>query len=248
MRSVLEIKNVYVKYGNEAVLQNVSFTVEHGDYIGVVGPNGSGKTTMMKALLGLVPVSGGAVIFPDKNLKKENIGYVQQKQGGTDTNFPATVREIVSTGLIVHKKGIKYLTSQDKERVDEILGTLQIKDLQNKKVGHLSGGQYQRMLLARALVNRPGMLILDEPASALDPKIRDDLFFILSELNKNQGITILFVSHDIGSIGKYTNKMLYLDRRVVFFGDYEQFCQSKDMTEYFGYEAQHNFCWRHNHE
>ncbi|MFA5517884.1 MAG: ABC transporter ATP-binding protein [Spirochaetota bacterium] len=248
MRSVLEIKNVYVKYGNEAVLQNVSFTVEHGDYIGVVGPNGSGKTTMMKALLGLVPVSGGAVIFPDKNLKKENIGYVQQKQGGTDTNFPATVREIVSTGLIVHKKGIKYLTSQDKERVDEILGTLQIKDLQNKKVGHLSGGQYQRMLLARALVNRPGMLILDEPASALDPKIRDDLFLILSELNKNQGITILFVSHDIGSIGKYTNKMLYLDRKVVFFGDYEQFCQSKDMTEYFGYEAQHNFCWRHNHE
>lgn len=248
MRSVLEVKNIHVKYGNEAVLQDVSFTVTQGDYIGVVGPNGSGKTTMMKALLGLVPVSGGAVIFPDKNFKKENIGYVQQKQGGTDTNFPATVREIVSTGLIVHKKGIKYLTSQDKERVDEILGTLQIKDLQNKKVGHLSGGQYQRMLLARALVNKPGMLILDEPASALDPKIRDELFLILSDLNKNQGITILFVSHDIGSIGKYTNKMLYLDRKVVFFGDYEQFCQSKDMTEYFGYEAQHNFCWRHNHE
>lgn len=248
MSSVLEVKNIHVKYGNETVLQNVSFTVKHGDYIGVVGPNGSGKTTMMKALLELVPVSGGTITFPDKDLKKENIGYVQQKQGGNDINFPATVREIVSTGLIVHKKGIKYLTSQDKERVDEILASLRIDNLSHKKVGHLSGGQYQRMLLARALVSRPGMLILDEPASALDPKIREDLFFILSELNKNQGITILFVSHDIGSIGKYTNKMLYLDRKVVFFGDYEQFCQSKDMTEYFGYEAQHNFCWRHRHE
>ncbi len=248
MRSVLEVKNIHVKYGNETVLQDVSFTVKHGDYIGVVGPNGSGKTTMMKALLELVPVSGGTITFPGKDLKKENIGYVQQKQGGNDINFPATVREIVSTGLIVHKKGIKYLTSQDKERVDEILASLGIDNLSHKKVGHLSGGQYQRMLLARALVSRPGMLILDEPASALDPKIREDLFLILSELNKNQGITILFVSHDIGSIGKYTNKMLYLDRKVIFFGDYEQFCQSKDMTEYFGYEAQHNFCWRHNHE
>lgn len=247
MKPVLEIKNVHVKYGNEAVLHNVSFTVEHGDYIGVVGPNGSGKTTMMKALLGLVPVSGGEIIFPDESLKKDNIGYVQQKQSGNDTNFPATVREIVSTGLIVHKKGIKYLSTADRLRVDEILASLHIDDLGHKKVGHLSGGQYQRMLLARALVSRPGMLILDEPASALDPKIRDELFLILSDLNKNEKITILFVSHDIGSIGKYTNKMLYLDRRVVFFGDYEQFCQSKDMTEYFGYEAQHNFCWRHNH-
>lgn len=245
MKSVLEIKDLHVKYGSETVLQNVSFNVEHGDYIGVVGPNGSGKTTMMKALLGLIPAAG-SINFPDPLMQREHIGYVQQKQGGNDTNFPATVREIVSTGLIVHKKGIKYLTSQDKERVDEILASLQIQDLQNKKVGHLSGGQYQRMLLARALVNRPGMLILDEPASALDPRIRDDLFLILSKLNKDDGITILFVSHDIGSIGKYTNKMLYLDRKVVFFGDYDQFCHSKGMTEYFGYEAQHNFCWRHH--
>lgn len=246
MKTVLEIKSLHVKYGNEAVLQDVDFTVEHGDYIGVVGPNGSGKTTMMKALLGLVPAAEGSINFPDPALQRENIGYVQQKQGGNDTNFPATVREIVSTGLIVHKRGIKYLTSKDKDRVDEILASLHIGNLQDKKVGHLSGGQYQRMLLARALVNRPGMLILDEPASALDPRIRDDLFIILSELNKKDGITILFVSHDIGSIGKYTNKMLYLDRKVVFYGDYDQFCQSKSMTDYFGYEAQHNFCWRHH--
>ena len=248
MIPVLEIKDVQVKYGNETVMQNVSFTVEHGDYVGVVGPNGSGKTTMIKALLGLIPVSKGAIIFPDEALKKDSIGYVQQKQDGNVANFPATVGEIVSTGLIVHKKGIKYLNASDRLRVDEVLASLRIDDLRNKKVGHLSGGQYQRMLLARALVSRPGMLILDEPASALDPKIRDDLFLILSELNKNKKITILFVSHDIGSIGKFTSKMLYLDREVVFFGDYEQFCQSKEMTEYFGYEAQHNFCWRHNHE
>jgi zinc transport system ATP-binding protein len=246
MTAVLEIKDIHVKYGHETVLQNVSFTVEHGDYIGIVGPNGSGKTTMMKALLGLVPVSHGRIIFPHELIKRDNIGYVQQKQSGNDTNFPATVREIVSTGLIVHKKGIKYLTFRDRLLVDEILSKLHIEDLQNRRVGHLSGGQYQRMLLARALVSRPGMLILDEPASALDPRIRDDLFHILSELNINEKITILFVSHDIGSIGRYTNKMLYLDRKVVFFGDYEQFCQSKNMTDYFGYDAQHNFCWRHH--
>ena len=245
MTAVLEIKDLHVKYGSETVLENVNFTVEQGDYIGIVGPNGSGKTTLLKSLMGLISLSEGEICFSTPSLGRENVGYVRQKQDGSDTNFPATVREIVSTGLIVHKKGINYLNSQDRDSVDEVLKSLHIDNLQNKKVGHLSGGQYQRMLLARALVNKPGMLILDEPASALDPMIRDDLFHILSDLNKNERITILFVSHDIGSIGKHTNKMLYLDRKVVFFGDYEQFCQSKAMTAYFGYEAQHNFCWRH---
>ncbi len=98
------------------------------------------------------------------------------------------------------------------------------------------------------MVNNPEVLILDEPTSALDPKVREDFYDLLRKLNEEEQTTILLVSHDVGSIGKYTNKMLYLDQRLVFFGDYENFCKSEDMTDYFGFQSQHKMCWRHGHD
>lgn len=243
---LLEIKNVSVKYGKFEAIKNVSFTVEQGDYIGIAGPNGSGKTTLIKAILGILPVSEGHIRFLKEKENGNFIGYVPQKNSASETYFPATVKEIVSTGLLSSKRGIKIISKIDYARVDAILDKLHILELRDKNIGSLSGGQYQRVLLARALVNEPGLIILDEPTSALDPLIRDELYSLLGELNSGSGITILLVSHDIGSIGKYTKKMLYLDTSLVFFGNYSDFCGSEAMTGYFGYEAQHRICWRHN--
>jgi zinc transport system ATP-binding protein len=159
--------------------------------------------------------------------------------------FPAKVGEVIEMGLLVQKKFPKILGTEDKEKVDSILNELGISDLKEKKIGQLSGGQQQRVLLARAMVGKPEILILDEPTSALDPKIRTEFYEMIRALNERHQVTILLVSHDIGSVGKYTNKMLYLDQRLVFYGDYKDFCHSQDMTQYFGYETQHKMCWQH---
>lgn len=244
--SLLELKNVTVKYGKFEAVKDVTFTVEQGDYIGISGPNGSGKTTLIRAILGILPVSEGNIQFANEKGNGSLIGYVPQKNSVSENYFPATVKEIISTGLLASKKGIKIISKSDYVKVDSILEKLHIIELREKNIGSLSGGQYQRVLLARALVNEPRLIILDEPTSALDPLIRDELYSLLAELNSGSGITILLVSHDIGSIGKYTKKMLYLDTRLVFFGGYNDFCGSDTMTQYFGYEAQHRICWRHN--
>lgn len=248
MENILTVKNLHMKYGRNEVLSDISFSVSRQDYISVVGPNGSGKTTLMKGLLNLLPIESGTIefnpIFKDKNF----IGYLPQKSILTDKMFPAKVKEIVSLGFLADKKKLKLFSKKNMDKVDEVLNKLKVYDLKNKKIGELSGGQQQRVLLARAMVASPEMLILDEPTSALDPQIREDFYQMLEYLNKEEKVTILLVSHDIGSVGKYAKKMLYLDRNLIFFGDFGQFCESSEMTDYFGYSAQHQFCWRHKDE
>ena len=242
---ILNAENITLKYGRHEVLTEASFVVEAGDYIGIVGPNGSGKTTLMKAMLGLITPSYGKFTYAGEVKDNRFIGYLPQKVISGDPLFPAKVREVVAMGLLASKRFPKHLSQEDYLKVDKILARLKISNLAEKKIGNLSGGQQQRVLLARALVSSPRLLILDEPTSALDPKVRENFYGILKELNEEDGVTILLVSHDIGSIGQYTKKMLYLDRTVVFFGTYEEFCHSQDMTHYFGPLSQHKFCWQH---
>jgi zinc transport system ATP-binding protein len=243
---ILTADNITLKYGRHEVLTDASFTVEAGDYIGIVGPNGSGKTSLMKAMLGLITPTGGKFSYAGEVRDNRFIGYLPQKVISGDPLFPAKVREVVAMGLLSSKGFPKHLSQEDYKKVDDILSRLKIGNLAEKKIGNLSGGQQQRVLLARALVSSPRLLILDEPTSALDPKVRENFYSILKELNEQDGVTILLVSHDIGSIGQYTKKMLYLDRTVVFFGTYEDFCHSQDMTHYFGPLSQHKFCWQHD--
>ncbi|WP_291403735.1 metal ABC transporter ATP-binding protein [Acidaminobacter sp.] len=243
---ILKADNITLKYGRHEVLTDASFTVEAGDYIGIVGPNGSGKTSLMKAMLGLITPTGGRFSYAGEVRDNRFIGYLPQKVISGDPLFPAKVREVVAMGLLSSKRFPKHLSQEDYKKVDGILSRLKIGNLAEKKIGNLSGGQQQRVLLARALVSSPRLLILDEPTSALDPKVRENFYGILKELNEQDGVTILLVSHDIGSIGQYTKKMLYLDRTVVFFGTYGDFCHSQDMTHYFGPLSQHKFCWQHD--
>lgn len=248
--SVVSVNDLSFAYQDNEVLSNISFDVPRGDYIGVIGPNGSGKTTLIKLIMGLIrPTHGRISLFeaaPEEFSAWHKIGYLPQKLGSFNPQFPATAREVVGLGLLSRKRLPKYYTKSDEEAINAILALLGIETLADKLVGELSGGQLQRVLLARAIVHNPELLMLDEPTLALDPEVREKFFVILGELNKVKGTTILLITHDIGTIGKYAAKLLYVDKRIIFHGGFNDFCVSTEAGEYFGTFAQHIICHRHD--
>jgi len=248
MSAVIATDQLSVRYNSIDVLQDISFEVSAGDYIGLTGPNGAGKTTLIKALLGLVNISRGSIKLlgeqqPHFN-RWDRIGYLPQR-ANFSLLFPASVKEIVGLGLLAQKRTPKRLNARDAGRIDEALQLLGVESLRKKLMGELSGGQQQRVLLARALVAKPEVLLLDEPAAALDPQIRDSFFETIRSLNRDARITVLLVTHDLGQIGQYATKLLYVDKRVVFFGRFSDFCISAEMTDYFGTHSQHLICHQH---
>ena len=246
---VLEVENINVSFGKTKVLSDISFDVFKGDYVGIAGPNGSGKTTLIKSILVLVEMESGSVKCLEKYKSGKNkVGYLPQNISSSLGVFPATCKEIVATGLLGEKKVPRTYKKEDLIKIDAIFEKLDIEKLKNKQIGTLSGGQRQRVLLARAMVDNPGILILDEPTSAMDPKVRDDFYHLIGTLNEKDKVTILLVSHDISSMGKFSRKLPYLDGKVIFYGDYIEFCKSEKMTDYFGYFAQHQFCWQEHEE
>ena len=236
-------------YREGKVLEDVSFTVERGDYVGIVGPNGSGKSTLVKALLGLVTVCGGRAALFGSQLSQfrdwQRVGYLPQSLHLVNPVFPATVHETVGLGLLSHKRFPKRLNRDDRNKIDETLRELGVYDLRDKRIGELSGGQLQRVLLARAIVNDPELLILDEPTAALDPETRGRFYDMISAINRERGVTIILVTHDSGVIGEYASKMLYLDKKLLFYGNFDEFCHSPEMSSLFGEHSQHLMCHRH---
>lgn len=246
----LAVDQVTVKYQANEVLSGISFTAQAGDYIGIVGPNGSGKTTLVRTILGLVPPTQGEISILGTRQSQfkdwQRIGYLPQKLTSFNPQFPATVREVVSFGLLAGKKFPKRISRTDEVAIDKALALLEIRSIKNKLISELSGGQQQRAMVARAIVGEPELLILDEPTTALDPETRERFYAVLKEFNEKRKVTILLITHDIGTIGKYAAKMLYLDKKIVFYGGFDNFCASPDITEYFGEYAQHLICHRHD--
>lgn len=231
------------------VLSDISFSIRKGDYVGLVGPNGSGKSTLIRLILGLLkPSQGSVTVFggPHRELRDWNrIGYLPQKIHFFNPHFPSTVREIVSLGLVAESDR-RRTAAADREAVGQALELLGIADLKKKLIGELSGGQQQRVFIARALVGSPELLILDEPTTALDPETRENFFSLIHHLNHHHQVTIILVTHDIGSIGEFASKLLYLDKKVIFYGDFDEFCKSEHMTRIFGPSSQHIICHKHD--
>ena len=246
---ILEAEHLRFSYNSIPVLEDVSFTVEKGSFVGLVGPNGSGKTTLIKVMLGLAgPVSGVIRLFGQKLDEFRNwsrIGYLPQSLTGLNPYFPSTTREIVALGLLSGKRFPKYISRSDERDIDEVLHLLGIAGLKDGRMGELSGGQQQRVLIARALVQKPDLLILDEPTAALDPEARESFFDTLKNLNSTGSTSIILVTHDVGNIGQYADQLMWIDRKLIFYGGFDEFCRSDRMTDLFGANSQHIICHRH---
>jgi len=218
--SLIDIKNLSLGYDGNIVLKNINLKIEENAFLCVVGPNGSGKSTLIKGILGLIKPISGTITF--NNLKQNFIGYMPQETK-VDSNFPASVLEIVLSGTLNKKKMSLFYTKEDKKLAIKNLKILGIENLKNKHFSELSGGQRQKVLLARSLCATSKLLILDEPSNNLDSKSKKNLYDILKNLNKNYNITIIMITHDLDHNNLIGNKILSLREDDIFYGTTEDF-------------------------
>jgi zinc transport system ATP-binding protein len=211
MSKILELKSVYAGYKDEIILNDVSFEIFDDDFIGIIGPNGGGKTTLLKVILGLIkPIKGTIEYFGDSNTDRNNkIGFLPQINQ-IDKKFPVSVYDVVLSGLIYNTGFYYHHPKAERIKARETLERLGICDLRKLPISDLSGGQMQKVLLARAIVSSPRLLILDEPNTFVDNKFEGELYEILVQLNKDMGIII--VSHDIGTISTYIKTIACVNR------------------------------------
>ncbi len=218
----LTVKDLVLAYDRKIIAENIGFTVNEGDYLCIVGENGSGKTTLMKTLLGLQQPYSGEIVFGD-GIRKNEIGYLPQ-QTDIQKDFPASVREIVFSGLQA-KAGMRpFYRKYEKEEALRNMERLDIAELSKRSYRELSGGQQQRVLLARALTAAGKLLLLDEPVSGLDPIVTEEMYQVISDLNRN-GTTIMMISHDIGQALKYATHILHIGD-MTFFGTCDEYLAS----------------------
>ena len=222
--ALLTCKDLSLGYDGKTIVKNINFEINKGDYLCIVGENGSGKSTLMRTLLGLQsPVSGK--ITTGDGLKPKEIGYLPQ-QTPVQRDFPASVKEIVLSGCKSKNGFHPFYNSDDKQTAQKMLKKLGIFDLSERCYRELSGGQQQRVLLARALCATQKLLLLDEPASGLDPKVTADMYKLIEALNKTDGITIIMISHDIEAALRYADHILHIEK-AVFFGTKGEYLKSE---------------------
>ena len=219
----LTCQNLCVGYDGKSVLQGINFEVLAGDYLCIVGENGSGKSTLMKTILGLQPPISGRILTGD-GLRKNEIGYLPQ-QTLVQKDFPASVREIVLSGCQGRCGSRPFYNKEEKKLAAEAMDKMQITRLARRCYRELSGGQQQRVLLARALCATQKMLLLDEPVSGLDPKVTAEMYTLIEKLNREDGITVIMISHDITAAVKYASHILHIGD-TVFFGTRVDYLQS----------------------
>jgi len=247
---IFDVKNLDFEVRGQKILSNISFEIYHGEYIAIIGPNGGGKTTLIRLLLGLeTPTSGEIKIF-GKKLKdfKEwsKIGYVPQRASLVDANFPATVEDIVKMGRVAKRGFFAGISKEDKEKVIDAMQKMDILHLKDKMVGTLSGGQRQRVMIARALASSPEILILDEPNTGVDVKSQQRFYTLLRKLNKEENITILFITHDIGVIADDIGRLFTINRKATICNNPKETLSCEEMSELYGIEA--HLIHNHKHE
>ncbi len=245
---LISVENVSFRFQGLEVLRNVSFSISRGDFLALIGPNGSGKTTLIRLILGILKPTGGRVVLMGEEAGQftqwRRIGYVPQKATHLDPYFPASVREVVAMGLLSRKHFPRLLTRQDEAFIDRALEQVDMKELKSRRIGELSGGQQQRAFIARAIVNGPDVLFLDEPTAGVDADTQTRFYDMLADLNRNKGLTIALITHDFGIMTKHVNRVACLNQSLFFHGTHEDFCSSSVVQEILHGEH-HLICHRH---
>ena len=209
MDKIVELRNIAAAYDGTTVLHDVNLTIRDKDFIGIIGPNGGGKTTLLKVILGLLKPTAGEIVYHAP--KHTLFGYLPQNSR-FDARFPISVREVVLSGLLSEKGIFRKYTRQDKARADELLATYGMEDFRERPIGELSGGQTQRVFLCRAIISSPRVLILDEPSTYVDSKFEQEFYSLLNELNRR--MSIVMVSHDLGTICSYVKTIACVNRTL----------------------------------
>lgn len=223
-KNIIELDNVCFAYGKNEVLHNVSLAIHQGDYLGIVGPNGGGKTTVLKIMLGLLhPAFGKVKLFGDESHRFRTwsrIGYVPQKVTNFDSRFPATTLEIVMMGRYAKRGLLKWANREDKVRALAALEKVGMRTFADRLIGDLSGGQQQRVFIARALAADPDVLVLDEPTAGIDEATQTEFYQLLRELNQKHELTLILVSHDSSIIEQEASEIAYVNNTLTYKKNY----------------------------
>lgn len=213
--SVIELEHVYFSYQASPVLVDVTFSLPRGEFLGIIGPNGGGKTTLLKLMLGLLkPDRGGIrVLGQEPSIASSRVGYVPQDTG-FNRGFPISVLDVALMGRLSKARKARRYSTEDREKVEQILGRVGMLEHRDRPIGKLSGGQRQRVFIARALATEPEILFLDEPTASVDRDFRTDLYDILRELNKE--VTIVVITHDIGVVSRYMRSIACVNKHFIF--------------------------------
>jgi zinc transport system ATP-binding protein len=235
---VVSLLQVNFSYQQEPVLAGVSLEVNRGDFLGLIGPNGAGKTTLLQIMVGLLaPKSGQVELFGQPLAEFKDwvkLGYVSQRAAQLESGFPATVAEVVAAGRFARVGLGRKFSPADRDAVNWALEMVGLQDYRQRAVSHLSGGQKQRVAIGRALAGQPELMILDEPAVGVDPAARERFYHLLADLNKELGLTLILVSHDIGAVVAHAINIAWLNRRIMFHGSAKDMLQ-QNMLELYGY-------------
>ena len=219
-KELVKLENVWVHYDGVSILEGVNLSIEQGDFLGVIGPNGGGKTTLLKVIMGLIAPSRGriSVLGEPSRTGRHNIGYVPQYTM-FDRDFPINVRDVVLMGRNGKVGLFKRYGRKDKETAKSALQTVNMLDYKDRQIGKLSGGEQQRVFIARALVTEPRLLLLDEPTASVDPAMQTDFYELLEKLKKR--MAIILVSHDISAISIYVDDIACLNHQLFYHGPKE---------------------------
>lgn len=227
---LLKCENITIAYDRVNVMENVNMEICEGDYISIIGENGSGKSSLIKGILGLVSIKSGQIKYCNEISKKE-IGYLPQHTPEQNA-FPASVYEVILSGSLATSGFRPFYSAVEKKKAKKIMERLGITDLKKKTFGNLSGGQKQRVLLARALAATDRILFLDEPITGLDPIVSAEFYELIARLNREDNLTIVMVSHDLENAFKYSDKIFYMGEYKYFFGTKDEYMKSKEGREF----------------
>jgi len=247
---IFDVKNLSLNVSGQDILSNISLEIYAQEYIAIIGPNGGGKTTLIRVLLGLEKQTNGEARIFGKCVKdfKEwhKIGYVPQRATHVDANFPGTVEDVVNMGRTSQRKLFSSMSDEDRECVVDAMDKMDVFELKDKMIGTLSGGQRQRVMIARALASKPEILILDEPNTGVDMVSQKRFYALLKELNKNEKITIVFITHDIGVIADDIARLFTINQKAIICNNPKEALSCEEMSELYGIEA--HLLHNHKHE